>query len=37
MRNYIIKALYATFTDMCHTCRLTENYASFRNNNPELV
>ncbi len=37
MRNYIIKALYATFADMCHTCTLSENYAPSRNNNTELL
>ena len=37
MRNYIIKALYATFTDICHTCTIPEIYAPFIINNLELL
>ena len=37
MRNYIIKALYATFADLCHTCTLPEIYAPFMINNLELL
>ena len=37
MRNYIIRAIYATFTDICHSCTLTEIYAPFIFNNLELL
>ena len=37
MRNYIIRAIYAPFTDICHTCTLPEIYAPFMINNLELL